>query len=118
LLEIAKRELNTRSRSDIKSVISPAFAEICSSQIPVTEFLFGDSIAEELKLAKKAFNLVSQDSKRSSNESDRRYMPYRKNHTGHSTGNLNYRGQAPRERGARGNRCGRRETRPSTHSQH
>ena len=85
------RELNTRRRSDIKSVKSPASVEICSSRIPVTEFLFGDSFAGELKLAKKAFNLVSQDSKRSSNESGRRYMPHRKTHKGHSTGNLNYR---------------------------
>ena len=87
----AQRELSFRRRNELKSAI-PALAPLCSADVPVTEFLFGDKLEEDLKAAQVAAKLVVKPPfvSRASN----RYQPYTKPRGG----SLNGRGACVEDR--------------------
>ena len=49
LIGAANQDLNTRRRDQIKPDLNTQFRSLCSSQVPVTSLLFGDSLAQTLK---------------------------------------------------------------------
>ena len=69
----AHREISLRRRNDLK-LVRPALASLCSSDVPITEFLFGDKLEDGLKAAQAASNLVQKPGLM--NRPLRRYRPY------------------------------------------
>lgn len=50
--------INQKRRKEVKSHLQPDYAGICSSNVPVTGFLFGDDLKESLKSSKTAASVV------------------------------------------------------------
>ncbi|KAK3099174.1 hypothetical protein FSP39_000526 [Pinctada imbricata] len=49
LLAYANEDLNQLRKNNIKNELNHDFRSLCSSQTPVTEYLFGDNISEQVK---------------------------------------------------------------------
>lgn len=66
------QDLNYKRRLDVKRYINPQYSNICTKEVPQSEWLFGDDLAEGLKNSKTAAVL----SKVASRSSGYRYTPY------------------------------------------
>jgi len=87
---LGMKELNTTRKQDLKSSLLPEYTALASSQLPVTEYLFGDNLDANLKLLKSTSKIVKSQVPQS------RYHPYGRNikSTQYSRGNLNFRRQS------------------------
>lgn len=54
LLSMANDDMNEYRRNNIKPDLHTDYRSLCSNQVPVTEMLFGDNIADQLKLIQEA----------------------------------------------------------------
>jgi len=86
---LGMKELNAARRQDLKSSLLPEYTGLCSTQVPVTEYLFGDNLESSLKLLKSTSKIVKCHSPQP------RYHPYgRFNKSNQNVrGHLNFRRQ-------------------------
>lgn len=81
------RDMNNTRKHNIRPVIQPQYAALCSNRLPVTTKLFGDNLDQSLKLVRSMSNVV-----RSQTVTRTRFAPYtRKPAATSTTGHLNYR---------------------------
>jgi len=71
---IAHKEISARRRVMIKPVLSKEFASICNKSSYGTEFLFGDSLEQDLKSAQSSSRIIRSGV--NSNPNRGRYSPY------------------------------------------
>ena len=96
LLLSSNRELSLKRRDLIRPDLNKQYASLCNSSIPVSSFLFGDELNEEVEELTKSHKLGSKVTSR------KRVEPHR----------------VPSDRGVRGqsrlNRCGGRGNTPAS----
>ena len=61
MMAFANDDINTIRKNSIKSELNHDYRSLCSSQTPVTEYLFGDNISEQVKAIQDT-NKVSKKS--------------------------------------------------------
>ena len=59
----------------LKPALNQEYAELCSSQVPITAWLFDDDLTEQLKMIKKTSEIGSLLTHKTANS----HRPYRKN---------------------------------------
>ena len=94
-LGVAFKEINTRRRFDIKPSLDWEYKGICSHNVPVTEFLFGDNLVESLKSTKSVAGVMK--SVVSEKRFQSRPSPYNFNNNNNFRGNLNQRRPLPHQ---------------------
>ena len=69
MMAFANDDINNLRKNNIKSELNHDYRSLCSNQTPVTEFLFGDNVSEQVKtiqdtnkVSKKVSNAGSSDS--------------------------------------------------------
>ncbi len=75
MLGNAMQQINVKRKSEIKPFLNADFSGICSSSVPVTNFLFGDDLKETLKNSKTESLVMKQTFTRRSH-SNFRGKPY------------------------------------------
>ncbi len=82
------QQQNFKRKMEIKKYLNSDYAGICSTQIPQSEWLFGDDINERLKTSKATSNLIKNTGIRGAT----RFHPYNKSGPVRqsSSGSLNY----------------------------
>ena len=68
-------ELNQKRKNEIKPSLNKEFAGICSNQVPVTEWLFGDNITDQLKASKSTASVFKTNLVKQYNQGQR-FTPY------------------------------------------
>ena len=75
LLGNASYEMSLMRRTLLKPALNQEYAELCSPQVPITAWLFGNDFNEQLKITKKTSEIGSLLTHKTSNS----HRPYKKN---------------------------------------
>ena len=93
LASCASYELNMRRREAIKPDLNQEYKHLCSSTVPVTEFLFGSDLSQQLKdmaQANRVANKLSSSRKYSNNRDKPQYKQGFKKYKGFGYKNRDY----------------------------
>lgn len=88
LIGMGFQEINSKRRQEIRPALNQEYSGICSQRFPVTEYLFGDDLNDNLRSSKAAANVVRRAT---SNKTRHSFKPYNKPaQTFKTRPNLNY----------------------------
>lgn len=81
-LSLAMQDMNNKRRANLRHLLKPEYAAMCSNRVPVTKFLFGENLDQSLKEVKATSSIL-----RVPGPIQGRYHPYKSPNT---RNNLNY----------------------------